>query len=45
MLRVFVMYDIQEGNTNDEINFYMGCNEEKGKSHEDSLELRISYFI
>jgi hypothetical protein len=23
----------------------MGYNEEKGKSHEDSLELRILYFI
>jgi hypothetical protein len=30
---------------NDEINFYMGYNEEKEKSHEDSLELRIVYFI
>jgi hypothetical protein len=30
---------------NDEINFYMGYNKEKGKSHEDSLELRIVYFI
>jgi hypothetical protein len=29
----------------DEINFYMGYNEEKGKSCEDSLELRIVYFI
>jgi hypothetical protein len=35
------VYDIQKGNTNDEINFYMGYNEEKGKSHEDSLELRM----
>jgi hypothetical protein len=39
------MYDIQKGNTNDEINFYMGYNEEKGKSYEDSLELRIVYLI
>jgi hypothetical protein len=39
------VYDIQKGNTNDEINFYMGYNEEKVKSHEDSLELRIVYFI
>jgi hypothetical protein len=31
MLRVFIVYDIQKGNTNDEINFYMGYNEEKGK--------------
>jgi hypothetical protein len=45
MLRVFVVYDIQKGNTNDEINFYMCYNEEKGKSHKDSLELRILYFI
>jgi hypothetical protein len=29
---------------NNEIKFYMGYNEEKGKSHEDSLELRILYF-
>jgi hypothetical protein len=36
--------DIQKGNTNVEINFYMGYNEEKGKSREDSLELRILYF-
>jgi hypothetical protein len=39
------VYDIQKGNTNNEINFYMGYNEEKGKSHKDSLELRIVYFI
>jgi hypothetical protein len=45
MLRVFVVYDIQKGNANDEINFYMDYNEEKGKSHKDSLELRILYFI
>jgi hypothetical protein len=31
VLRVFVVYNIQKGNTNDEINFYMGYNEEKGK--------------
>jgi hypothetical protein len=41
----FVVYDIQKGNMNDEIKFYMGYNEEKGKSREDSLELRILYFI
>jgi hypothetical protein len=40
----FVVNDIPKGNTNDEIKFYMGNNEEKGKSHEDSLELRILYF-
>jgi hypothetical protein len=37
----FIVYDIQKGNTNDEIKFYMGNNKQKGKSHEDSLELRI----
>jgi hypothetical protein len=36
--------DISKGNTNDEIKFYMGNNEEKGKSHKDSIELRILYF-
>jgi hypothetical protein len=30
---------------NDEIKFYMGNNEEKSKSHKDSVELRILYFI
>jgi hypothetical protein len=39
------VYDIQKGNTNDEINFYMGIDDEKGKSHEDYIELRILYFI
>jgi hypothetical protein len=39
------VYDIEKGNTNDEIKFYMGYNEEKGKSYEDSLGLRILYFI
>jgi hypothetical protein len=39
------VYDIQKGNTDDEINFYMGINDEKVKSHEDNIELRISYFI
>jgi hypothetical protein len=39
------VYDIQQGNTNDEIKFYMGYNEENGKSREDSLELRILYFF
>jgi hypothetical protein len=28
-----------------EINFYIGINYEKGKSHEDYVELRILYFI
>jgi hypothetical protein len=37
--------DIQKGNTNNERKIYMGNNEEKGKSHEDSVELRILYFI
>jgi hypothetical protein len=36
--------DIPKGDTKDEIKFYMGNNEEKRKSHEDSLELRILYF-
>jgi hypothetical protein len=36
--------DIQKGNTNDEIKFYMGNNEEKEKSHEGFLELRILCF-
>jgi hypothetical protein len=36
--------DIKKGNTNDEIEFYMGNNEEKGKSHEESIELRILCF-
>jgi hypothetical protein len=39
------VYDIQKGNTNDKINFYVSYNEEKEKSHEDSLKLRIVYFI
>jgi hypothetical protein len=39
------VYDIQKSNMNNEINFYMGYNEEKGESREDSLELRIAYFI
>jgi hypothetical protein len=45
VLRVFVVYNIQKDNINDEINLYMGYNEEKGKSHEGSIELRILYFI
>jgi hypothetical protein len=39
------VYVIQKGNTNDEIKFYMGYNEEKGESRKDSLELRVLYFI
>jgi hypothetical protein len=39
------VYDIQKGNTDDEINFYMDINDEKGKSHEYYVELRILYFI
>jgi hypothetical protein len=39
------VYDIQKGNTDDEINFYMGINDEKEKNHEDYIELRILYFI
>jgi hypothetical protein len=39
------VYDIQKGNMNDEIKFYMGYNEEKEKGCEDSLELKILYFI
>jgi hypothetical protein len=45
VLIVLVVYDIQKDNTNNQINFYMGYNEEIGKSHEDSLELRIFNFI
>jgi hypothetical protein len=36
--------DIPKGNMNNEIKFYMGNNEEKGKSREDSLQLKILYF-
>jgi hypothetical protein len=39
------VYNIQKGNTDVEINFYMGINDEKGKSREDYVELRILYFI
>jgi hypothetical protein len=45
VFRVFVVYDIQKGHMNDEKNLYVSYNEEKGKSHEDFLELRILYFI
>jgi hypothetical protein len=36
--------DIPKGNMNDETKFYVGNNEEKGKSLEASIELRILYF-
>jgi hypothetical protein len=39
------VYNIQKGDTDVEINFYMGINDEKGKGHEDYVELRILYFI
>jgi hypothetical protein len=39
------MYDIQKGNTDDEINLYIGINDEEGKNHKDYIELRILYFI
>jgi hypothetical protein len=41
----FIVYDIQKDNTGNEINFYMGINNEKEKNHEDYVELRILYFI
>jgi hypothetical protein len=39
------VYNIQKSNTDVEINFYMVINDEKGKSREDYVELRILYFI
>jgi hypothetical protein len=39
------VYNIQKGNTDVEINFYMGINDEKEKRREDYIELRILYFI
>jgi hypothetical protein len=39
------VYNIQKDNTDLEINFYMGINDEKVKSHEDYVELKILYFI
>jgi hypothetical protein len=39
------VYNIQKGNTDVEINFYMGINNEKEISREDYVELRILYFI
>jgi hypothetical protein len=37
--------NIQKGNTDVEIKFHMSINDEKGKSHEDFVELRILYLI
>jgi hypothetical protein len=45
VLKSFVVYNIQKGNTSVEINFYMGINDEKGKSHEYYVELMILYLI
>jgi hypothetical protein len=39
------VYDIEKDNTDDEINFYIGINDKKGKNHEDYVDLRILYFI
>jgi hypothetical protein len=39
------VYNIQKGNTDVEINFYMGINDEKEKIREDYVKLRILYFI
>jgi hypothetical protein len=39
------VHNIQKGNTDVEINFYMGINDEKAKNREDYIELRILYFI
>jgi hypothetical protein len=39
------VYNIQKDNTDVEINFYMGINDEKRKSYEDYVELRILHFI
>jgi hypothetical protein len=39
------VYNIQEGNTDVEINIYMGINNEKEKGHEDYVELKILYLI
>jgi hypothetical protein len=35
------VYNIQRGNTNVEINLYMGINDKKEKSYEDYVELKI----
>jgi hypothetical protein len=39
------VYNVQKCNTDVEINFYMDINDEKEKTHEDYIELRILYFI
>jgi hypothetical protein len=39
------VYNIQRGNIDVEINLYVIINDEKGKSHEYYVELRILYFI
>jgi hypothetical protein len=39
------VYNIQRGNTDVEINFYIGINDKKEKSHKDYVELRILYLI
>jgi hypothetical protein len=39
------VYNIQRGNTDVETNLYLNINDEKGKSREDYLKLRILYFI
>jgi hypothetical protein len=36
---------MEKGNTNGVLKFYMAFDEEKGKSHEDSLGLSSFYFI
>jgi hypothetical protein len=39
------VYNIQRGNTNVEINFYVGINDEKEKRHKDYVELMVLYLI
>jgi hypothetical protein len=39
------VYIIQKENTSVEINFYIGINDEKEKSHENYIELMILYLI
>jgi hypothetical protein len=39
------VYNIQKGNMDIEIDFYMCINDEKEKSREDYIELKILYFI
>jgi hypothetical protein len=45
LMTSFVAYNIQKCNMDVEINFYMGINDEKGKSHKHYIELRVLYFI